>query len=187
MLGGLRTHLGRELGLAETGAELFHWIVDFPLFLRDEDTGEWTFHHHPFTAAVPGDEDKIESDPGAALSQHYDLIWNGWELGSGSIRIHRPDVQQAVFRTMGIPEDEQEAKFGFLLEALRLGAPPHGGFAMGIDRFVARMAGEPDLRQVIAFPKVASGSDPLTGGPTPMPEPVLRELGIKSIVDSDDK
>ena len=88
---------------------------------------------------------------------------------------------------MGIPEEEQEAKFGFLLEALRLGAPPHGGFAMGIDRFVARMAGEPDLRQVIAFPKVASGSDPLTGGPTPMPEPVLRELGIKSIVDSDDK
>lgn len=187
VLGGLRTHLGRELGLAETGTELFHWIVDFPLFQRDEETGLWTFFHHPFTAPVPGDEDKVEADAGATMSQHYDLIWNGWELGSGSIRNHRPDVQQAVFRTMGISEEEQEAKFGFLLEALRLGAPPHGGFAMGIDRFVARMAGEPDLRQVIAFPKVASGSDPLTGGPTPMPEPVLRELGIKSIVDLDDK
>jgi len=185
VLGGLRAHLGRELGLAETGAEIFHWVVDFPLFERDEDTGGWTFLHHPFTAPMPGDED-FEGDPGAALSQHYDLIWNGWELGSGSIRIHDSEVQQAVFRVMGIPEAEQRAKFGFLLDALRLGAPPHGGFAMGIDRFVARMAGEPDLRQVIAFPKVASGADPLTGGPTPMPAAVLRELGIKSVVEPAD-
>jgi aspartyl-tRNA synthetase len=183
VLGGLRTHLGRELGLAETGAEVFHWVIDFPLFERDEDTGNWTFLHHPFTAPVPGDEDKVESDPGGALSQHYDLIWNGWELGSGSIRIHRAELQEAVFRTMGIPQDEQQAKFGFLLEALKLGAPPHGGFAMGIDRFVARMAGEPDLRQVIAFPKVSSGGDPLTGAPTPMPDGVLQELGIRTIVD----
>jgi aspartyl-tRNA synthetase len=183
VLGGLRTHLGRELGLAETGAEVFHWVIDFPLFERDEDTGNWTFLHHPFTAPVPGDEEKVESDPGGALSQHYDLIWNGWELGSGSIRIHQAELQEAVFRTMGIPEDEQQAKFGFLLEALKLGAPPHGGFAMGIDRFVARMAGEPDLRQVIAFPKVSSGGDPLTGAPTPMPEAVLKELGIRTIVD----
>ncbi|HEV7133759.1 MAG TPA: aspartate--tRNA ligase [Gaiellaceae bacterium] len=185
VLGGLRTHLGRELGLAETGEELFHWVIDFPLFERDEDTGQWTFLHHPFTAAVPGDEGKIESDPGGALSQHYDLIWNGWELGSGSIRIHDPEIQAAVFRTMGLGEAEQQAKFGFLLEALKLGAPPHGGFAMGIDRFVARMAGEPDLRQVIAFPKISSGADPLTGGPTPMPDAVLRELGIRSTVDFD--
>ncbi|MHB8649742.1 MAG: aspartate--tRNA ligase [Gaiellaceae bacterium] len=183
VLGGLRTHLGRELELAETGAELFHWVIDFPLFQRDEDTGNWTFLHHPFTAAVPGDEDTFEADPGGALSQHYDLIWNGWELGSGSIRIHRADRQEAIFRTMGMDGAEQQAKFGFLLEALKLGAPPHGGFAMGIDRFVARMAGEPDLRQVIAFPKVASGSDPLTGAPTSMPDSVLRELGIRSIVD----
>jgi aspartyl-tRNA synthetase len=158
-------------------------VIDFPLFERDEDTGNWTFLHHPFTAPVPGDEDKVESDPGGALSQHYDLIWNGWELGSGSIRIHRAELQEAVFRTMGIPQDEQQAKFGFLLEALKLGAPPHGGFAMGIDRFVARMAGEPDLRQVIAFPKVSSGGDPLTGAPTPMPDGVLQELGIRTIVD----
>jgi aspartyl-tRNA synthetase len=185
VLGGLRTHLGRELGLAETGAEVFHWVIDFPLFERDEDTGNWTFLHHPFTAAVPGDVDKIETDPGAALSQHYDLIWNAWELGSGSIRIHRADVQQAVFRTMGMDEEEQRAKFGFLLDALTMGAPPHGGFAMGIDRFVALMAGEPDIRQVIAFPKVASGSDPLTGAPTTMPEATLRDIGIRSIVPPD--
>ncbi len=181
VLGGLRTHLGRELELAETGAEVFHWVLDFPLFERDEDTGNWTFLHHPFTAPVPGDEGKVESDPGAALSQHYDLIWNGWELGSGSIRIHHADLQEAVFRTMGIEADEQQEKFGFLLEALKLGAPPHGGFAMGIDRFVARMAGEPDLRQVIAFPKVSSGGDPLTGAPTPMPAHVLKELGIQVV------
>jgi aspartyl-tRNA synthetase len=164
----------------ETGEELFHWIVDFPLFERDEDTGQWTFLHHPFTAPMPGYE-RFEQDPGGALSQHYDLIWNGWELGSGSIRIHDAEMQQAVFRVMGMGEEEQEAKFGFLLEALKMGAPPHGGFAMGIDRFVARMAGEPDLRQVVAFPKVASGSDPLTGGPTPMPDSVLKELGIRVI------
>lgn len=181
VLGGLRTHLGRELDLAETGEEVFHWVVDFPLFERDEDTGNWTFLHHPFTAPVPGDEGKVESDPGAALSQHYDLIWNGWELGSGSIRIHHAELQEAIFRTMGIAADEQQAKFGFLLEALKLGAPPHGGFAMGIDRFVARMAGEPDLRQVIAFPKVSSGGDPLTGAPTPMPAQVLKELGIQVV------
>jgi aspartyl-tRNA synthetase len=180
VLGGLRLHLARELGLMETGEELFHWIVDFPLFERDEETGRWTFLHHPFTAPMPGHEG-FEEDPGSALSQHYDLVWNGWELGSGSIRIHDAELQQAVFRVMGMGEEEQEAKFGFLLEALKMGAPPHGGFAMGIDRFVARMAGEPDLRQVVAFPKIASGSDPLTGGPTPMPDSVLAELGIKTL------
>jgi len=184
VLGGLRLHLGRELGLMETGAELFHWIVDFPLFERDEDTGQWTFLHHPFTAPAPGHEG-FEADPGAALGQHYDLIWNGWELGSGSIRVHDAELQTAVFRVMGLDEAEQEAKFGFLLDALKMGAPPHGGFAMGIDRFVARMAGEPDLRQVVAFPKIASGGDPLTGGPTPMPDSVLKDLGIRSIVDPD--
>jgi aspartyl-tRNA synthetase len=185
VLGGLRTHLGRELELAQPGIDVVHWVIDFPLFERDEDTGEWTFLHHPFTAPIAGDEDKVESDPGGALSQHYDLIWNGWELGSGSIRIHRADLQEAVFRTMGMGEEEQQAKFGFLLDALKLGAPPHGGFAAGIDRVVALMAGEPDIRQVIAFPKVASGSDPLTGAPTPYPDDTLRELGIKSIVPPD--
>jgi len=183
VLGGLRTHLGRELDLPDLERNEFLWTVDFPLFERDENTGGWTFVHHPFTAAIDGDEEKIEHDPGAAHGQHYDLIWNGWELGSGSIRIHRAETQQAVFRTMGLGEPEQQEKFGFLLDALRMGAPPHGGFAMGIERFVALLAGEPDIRQVIAFPKVSSGGDPLTGAPTTMPDTVLRELGITSIVD----
>ena len=181
VLGGLRAHLGRELQLAEGAADAFHWVIDFPLFERDEDSGGWTFLHHPFTAAIAGEEDKIESDPGGVIGQHYDLIWNGWELGSGSIRLHDAAAQQAVFRTMGLGEEEQQEKFGFLLDALRMGAPPHGGFAMGLDRFVALMAGEPDIRQVIAFPKVASGSDPLTGAPTAMPDTVLRDLGIRTL------
>jgi aspartyl-tRNA synthetase len=178
VLGGLRTHLGRELELAEGAGDAFHWVLDFPLFERDEETGQWTFLHHPFTAPVPGDEEKVTSDPGGALSQHYDLIWNGWELGSGSIRIHRPELQGAVFATMGLSEDEAREKFGFLLDALAMGAPPHGGFAMGIDRFVALLAGEPNIREVIAFPKVSSGSDPLSGAPTPMPDAILADLGI---------
>jgi len=178
VLGGLRIHLGRELELASDD-ELFHWIVDFPLFQRDEDTGEWTFLHHPFTAPIAGHENRVAGDPGNALSRHYDLIWNGWELGSGSIRIHRADVQRDVFRTMGMSEELAHEKFGFLLEALSMGAPPHGGFAMGIERFVALMAAEPNIRQVVAFPKVASGSDPLTGAPSPVPDEQLRELGIR--------
>jgi len=185
VLGGMRSHLGRELDLADATRDEFLWTIDFPLFEHDADSGQWTFVHHPFTAPMPGEEGSFEADPGSALSQHYDLIWNGWELGSGSIRIHSAEVQQAVFRVMGLGEEEQREKFGFLLDALRMGAPPHGGFAMGIDRFVARMAGEPDIRQVIAFPKIASGGDPLTGAPTPMPDSVLRDLGIRSIVDHD--
>ena len=179
VLGGLRVHLGRELELADPGLDVFHWVIDFPLFERDENTGGWTFMHHPFTAAVAGDEGRIESDPAHVLGQHYDLIWNGWELGSGSIRIHDVATQQAIFRVMGLGEEEQQSKFGFLLDALAMGAPPHGGFAMGIDRFVALLAGEPDIRQVIAFPKVSSGADPLTGAPTPYPDKALLDLGIR--------
>lgn len=179
VLGGLRIHLGRELGLTDIGEENFSWVIDFPLFQLDEDTGRWTFMHHPFTAPIDGHEERIEADPATVLSQHYDLIWNGWELGSGSIRIHDAEVQRAVFRTMGLGEEEVREKFGFLLDALAMGAPPHGGFAMGIDRFVALMAGEPNIREVTAFPKIASGTDPLTGAPTPMPDNVLAELGLR--------
>jgi aspartyl-tRNA synthetase len=179
VLGGLRVHLARELGLIDAGHDALHWVIDFPLFERDEDTGNWTFLHHPFTAPIGGHEGLVESDSGAALSQHYDLIWNGWELGSGSIRIHNADVQNAVFRTMGMSEEEAGSKFGFLLEALTMGAPPHGGFAMGIDRFIALMAEEPNIREVVAFPKVSSGSDPLTGAPTPYTDDQLRDLGIR--------
>jgi aspartyl-tRNA synthetase len=130
---------------------------------------------------VAGQEEWDESNPAGIQGQHYDLIWNGWELGSGSIRIHDVELQEKIFRTMGLSEEEAHSKFGFLLEALAMGAPPHGGFAMGIDRFVARMAGEPDIRQMVAFPKVASGSDPLTGAPTTMPDAVLKELGIAAL------
>ncbi len=180
VLGGLRVHLGRELGLTENAGDAFHWVLDFPLFERD-DSGGWTFLHHPFTAPMRGDEEWDELDPSAVRGQHYDLVWNGWEMGSGSIRIHDVELQQKVFRTMGIAADEAQAKFGFLLDALGMGAPPHGGFAMGIDRFVALMAGEPDIRQVIAFPKVSSGADPLTGAPTPIPAAVLAELGVQAL------
>jgi aspartyl-tRNA synthetase len=185
VLGGLRTQLGRELELADTSREAFLWVLDFPLFEWDVDTGRWTFVHHPFTGVVEGHEHLIESDPGRVLSQAYDLVWNGWELGSGSIRIHDQAVQQAVFRAMGMSEEEQRAKFGFLLDALRMGAPPHGGFALGIERFVALLAGEPNIREVVAFPKVASGSDPLTGAPTPYASEQVRELGIAVLAEPD--
>jgi aspartyl-tRNA synthetase len=185
VLGLLRLHLGRDLDLIDTTRNDFHWVVDFPLFEQDEETGEWTFLHHPFTAPMPGQETWDESNPEGVRGQHYDLIQNGWELGSGSIRIHDVELQKRVFRTMGLSDEDAQSKFGFLLEALAMGAPPHGGFAMGIERFVAQLAGEPDIRQVIAFPKVSSGADPLTGAPTPMPKEVLRELGIQAIAPQD--
>jgi aspartyl-tRNA synthetase len=185
VLGLLRLELGRELDLIDQGLDVFHWVIDFPLFERDEESGGWTFLHHPFTAPVAGQEEWDEANPKGIRGQHYDLVWNGWELGSGSIRIHDVAVQERVFRTMGLSEEEAHSKFGFLLEALAMGAPPHGGFAMGIERFLAQLADEPDIRQVIAFPKVSSGSDPLTGAPTPIPAAVLRELGVEALPQED--
>ena len=179
VLGGLRTHLGRELALAGEDRDELLWVTDFPLFEWDEEHQRWTFSHHPFTGLAPGHEELIDTDPGAALSQAYDLVWNGWELGSGSIRIHQQEVQQRVFGALGLSEDEAREKFGFLLEALQMGAPPHGGFAMGLDRFLALLVGEPNIREVIAFPKVSSGSDPLTGAPSELPDAQLAELGIR--------
>ena len=179
VLGALRSELGERLGLIDIDRNDLLWVIDFPLFLEDEETGQWTFVHHPFTSPLDGHEDLIESDPGTALSQHYDLIWNGWELGSGSIRIHRQDIQERVFRAMGMTDEEAQAKFGWFLEALQMGAPPHGGFALGIERFVALFAGEANIREIIPFPKTASGSDPLTGAPSPTTEERLSELGIR--------
>jgi aspartyl-tRNA synthetase len=179
VLGAVRLQVADELGLVDGSRDEFLWVLDFPLFEKDEETGEWTFVHHPFTGPLDGHEDLMESDPGAALSQAYDLIWNGWELGSGSIRIHRQDVQARVFRAMGMTDDEARAKFGWFLEALQMGTPPHGGFALGLDRFLALLAGESNIREVIAFPKTASGSDPLTGAPAPATAERLAELGLE--------
>ena len=184
VLSAVRNHLGRELGLIDTSRDEFLWVTDFPLFEWDEDGKRWTFSHHPFTGVRPGDDDLIESDPGRALSQAYDLVWNGWELGSGSIRIHDPVLQQRVFAAMGISKEEAEERFGFLLEVLRMGAPPHGGFAMGLERFVALLAGEQNIREVVAFPKTASGSEPLSGAPTPIAQEILAELGIQVLPET---
>jgi aspartyl-tRNA synthetase len=178
VLGALRLHLGEQLGLVDESRNEFLWVLDFPLFLPDEETGQWTFVHHPFTSPLDGHEELIDTEPGAALSQHYDLIWNGWELGSGSIRIHRQEIQEKVFRAMGMSDEEARAKFGWFLDALQMGAPPHGGFALGIERFLALLACESNIREVIAFPKTASGSDPLTGAPAPTTKERLDELGI---------
>jgi aspartyl-tRNA synthetase len=181
VLGALRSQLGDELDLIDRSRDEFAWVVDFPLFEWKEDEQRWTFSHHPFTGMLPGHEDLIESDPGNAVSLAYDLVWNGWELGSGSIRIHRSDIQQRVLRALGLSDEEIQEKFGFLLEVMRMGPPPHGGFALGIERFVALLAGESNIREIVAFPKTASGSEPMTGAPTTIPESVLAELGIRTI------
>jgi aspartyl-tRNA synthetase len=179
--GGDLLGVPRELGLVDEDAFTFLWVTDFPMFERDEENGRWTAIHHPFTRPAPGWEDRFHAEPGRALAHAYDLIVNGNELGGGSFRIHEQAIQARVFDLLGLSEDEQRTKFGFLLDALAMGAPPHGGFAMGIDRFVALMAGEPNIREVTAFPKVSSGADPLTGAPTPMPQETLRELGIQAL------
>ncbi len=175
VLGQMRLDLGERFGLIDESENRLVWIVDFPLFLYDEVEKRFDAVHHPFTAPQPGWD---PSDPGSALSQAYDVVWNGQELGGGSIRIHSAAVQEQVFAALGIDKETAEARFGFLLEALRYGAPPHGGIAYGIDRFVQRLAGAETIRDVIAFPKTASGFDLLTGAPAPVDEPQLRDLAI---------
>jgi aspartyl-tRNA synthetase len=175
VLGELRRRLGERWGLAGDGAQAFAWIVDWPLVEWREEEERWDALHHPFTSPA-GEIDP--DDPGAARAAAYDVVWNGWEIGGGSIRISDPDRQRQVFELLGIGADEAEARFGFLLEALRYGAPPHGGIAYGLDRIVAILHGAESIRDVIAFPKTASGTDPLTGAPAPVDERQLRELGI---------
>jgi len=181
-LGELRLRLGRELGLVSEGWG-FLWVTRFPLFERDEETGGWNSLHHPFTAPEHWDLGGIESpeDPrlGELESRAYDLVLNGWELGSGSVRIHREDVQEKMFRFLGIGPDEQRAKFGFLLDALKYGAPPHGGFAMGIDRIVALTAGLDNIRDVIAFPKTTSAADLMCDAPSPVTPEQLSDVHIQ--------
>jgi aspartyl-tRNA synthetase len=173
-LGALRLELGRRFGLIPDDRHDVLWIVDFPMF--EPADGGWTAVHHPFTAPK-GSFD----DPGGMRSRGYDLVVDGWELGGGSIRINTPEVQREVFKVIGLSEEEGDRRFGFLLEALRYGAPPHGGIAMGIDRIVALLGGRESIREVIAFPKTASGGDPLTGAPAPVDDEQLRELGIRVV------
>jgi aspartyl-tRNA synthetase len=177
-LGALRLKLGHEKRLAEKAWRPL-WVVDFPMFEWDEEAKRWSAMHHPFTAPKDGHEDLLQSDPGRALSKGYDMVLNGWELGGGSVRIHRAEVQSKVFRALGISEAEARSKFGFLLDNLQYGAPPHGGIAFGLDRMVAMMAGADSIRDVIAFPKTQRAQDLLVQAPSPVDEKQLRELGLR--------
>ncbi len=177
VLGALRVELGAP-PVAE-GPHRYCWVTEFPLFEGAAEDGTPIPAHHPFTMPHPEDLDRLESDPLSVRSQSYDLVLNGWELGSGSIRIHRADVQRQIFRVLRMTDEEAEAKFGFLLGAFRYGAPPHGGFAFGIDRLAAIFAGEVNIREVIAFPKTQSGADLMTGAPSAVAERQLRELGVR--------
>jgi aspartyl-tRNA synthetase len=177
VLGGLRPEVGQE----PRGHDIF-WVTEFPAFEWNEEEQRWDAAHHPFTSPA-GD---LDADPGTWRSRAYDVVFDGWELGSGSIRISDPAIQQKVFDVIGIGPEEAEERFGFLLQALRYGAPPHGGVAFGIDRIVALLAGASSIRDVIAFPKAASGADPLTGAPAPVDQRQLKELGVKVVAEPPD-
>ncbi|HET9975850.1 MAG TPA: amino acid--tRNA ligase-related protein, partial [Burkholderiaceae bacterium] len=182
-IGALRVKIGhsefgRAKGLAHGDWEPL-WVIDFPMFEYDETGERWSAMHHPFTSPKDGHEDWLETDPGRCIAKAYDVVLNGIELGGGSVRIHREDVQSKVFRALKIGPEEAQAKFGFLLDALRYGAPPHGGIAIGLDRFVMLMTGAESLRDVIAFPKTQRAQCLLTNAPGPVDEKQLRELHIR--------
>jgi aspartyl-tRNA synthetase len=178
-LANLRNRLGRELKLYDPKTIHCSWVVDFPMFEQDEETGRWVAKHHPFTSLLDEDWDKLESDPASVRAKAYDLIVNGEEAAGGTIRIHDAAKQQRIFSLIGLSAEQAEERFGFLLEALRFGAPPHGGIAWGIDRWVMLLGGLDNIRDVIAFPKTARGSDLLTGAPAPVEPKQLKELGLK--------
>ena len=180
-LGALRLNIGSDLGITASGWRAL-WVVDWPMFEWDDKDSRWVSPHHPFTAPKVQSADEIRNNPGTVLSQGYDIVLNGVEIGGGSVRIHRPEVQQAVFDLLGIGADEQQEKFGFLLEALSFGAPPHGGLALGLDRMIMLMAGAQSIREVIAFPKTQSAQDPMTNAPGEVDARQLRELHVKSTV-----
>jgi len=177
LLGAARIEIGKRCNLIDASKWEFLWVVDAPMF-EETDNGGWTAVHHPFTGPKPEYESTFATDPGNALAYAYDIVLNGMEIGGGSIRIHRGDIQQKVFDVIGLTREEAESKFGFLLEAFNYGPPPHGGIALGLDRLVALLAGVESIREVIAFPKTASGGDPLTGAPTPITTAQRREAGI---------
>ena len=177
LLGAVRLEIGERCNLIDKSAWKFLWVVDAPMFERT-DAGGWTAVHHPFTGPKPEYEKTFVSDPGSALAYAYDIVLNGSEIGGGSIRIHKREVQKAVFNVIGLSKEEAESKFGFLLEAFNYGPPPHGGIALGLDRLCALLAGAESIREVIAFPKTASGGDPLTGAPTPITDAQRKESGV---------
>ncbi len=177
-LGALRVKIGHEKGYVEAGWQPL-WVVDFPMFERDEEGKRWVAMHHPFTSPKDGHEQFFDSDPSKAIAKAYDMVLNGWEMGGGSVRIHREDVQSKVFRALAIGPEEAQQKFGFLLDALKYGAPPHGGIAFGLDRIVTMMAGAESIRDVIAFPKTQRAQCLLTQAPSPVDEKQLRELHIR--------
>ncbi len=178
VLGHLRLHLGRELGLIDDDVFTFLWVTDFPMFEWSEDDSRWSAVHHPFTRPTDAWRDSFHVEPGKALAYAYDIIVNGNELGGGSFRIHEPEIQEKVFDLLALTPEQQRAQFGFLLDALAMGAPPHGGIALGIDRMTMVLAREPNLRDVIAFPKNQAGLDPMSGAPSPVTDEQLAELGI---------
>jgi len=177
-LGALRVRIGHDQGLVRKGWQPL-WVLDFPMFEWDDEAKRWSAMHHPFTSPKDGHEELLLADPGRALAKGYDMVLNGWELGGGSVRIHRADVQAKVFRALGIGEQEAQEKFGFLLQNLQYGAPPHGGIAFGLDRLVAMMAGAESIRDVIAFPKTQRVQDLLVRAPSAVDERQLRELGLR--------
>ncbi len=180
-LGALRLKLGQDLGLTAKGWKAL-WVVDWPMFERDEKEGRWLALHHPFTSPTVLDAQALEASPGEALSQGYDIVLNGIEIGGGSVRIHNSALQQTVFKLLGIEEDEAREKFGFLLDALKFGAPPHGGIALGLDRMVMLMVGADSIREVIAFPKTQTAHCPLTNAPGGVSAQQLKELSVRTTV-----
>jgi aspartyl-tRNA synthetase len=185
LLGAARLEIGRRCGLIDEDAWKFVWIVDAPLFEPVSETedvavgsGAWTAVHHAFTSPKPESMDTFDTDPADALAYAYDVVCNGNEIGGGSIRIHRRDVQERVFKVMGLAPEEAQEKFGFLLDAFSYGAPPHGGIAFGWDRITALLARAESIREVIAFPKSGGGYDPLTGAPAPITEQQRKEAGV---------